>query len=180
MTSDGPSAGPMDPLALEALRHQSGVSLGDDGVFSYRGRSVENDRVQALFHRGIDVREDGKVTLTVGRFMAYPEVVGVARFVRTLAWQADGSGHATLAGGREIELAGVTIGYASDDRFYLWFPGLRGPARALRDAHQALAGRVGDDPEGLGQSVCWLAAIPRPDAPAPRPAATDAGPELGA
>lgn len=159
---DGPSEG-----ELEELRRRSGVRLGSDGAFTYRGRPVENERVQELFHRGIDVRADGQVTLTVGRFMAYPEVEGVARFVRRVSW-GDGAGRAELVGGHGVGLGAAVIAYAPDDRFYIWFDGLRGPACALRDAHQALAGRIAEDPDGVGGEVLVLTEIPSANAPAPR------------
>ncbi|MFO0748710.1 MAG: hypothetical protein U1F43_24060 [Myxococcota bacterium] len=152
---------------LELLRRQSGVALGRDGVFTYRGRPVENERVQELFHAGIDVRDDGQVTLTVGRFMAYPDVEGVARFVRRVAWDAAGGGSATLVGGREARFDRGAIAYGPDDRFYVWLDGLRGPAVLLREAHQVLAGRIADDPEGLGRALGWLPAIPGPASPRP-------------
>ncbi len=150
-TTSGQEA-PDSHNALEARRRQSGIAVTSDGVLTYGGRPIENDRVVALFYQGLDVRADGEVTLTVGRFWCYPEVAGVARFVRRISPDDDG-GRAVLADGREIPLAGAALGYASDGRFYLWFDDVRGPALALRDAHQAIAGLVADDPNAVGLAI---------------------------
>jgi len=152
--------------ALEALRRRSGIAVSEDGVFLYLGQPIANERVVALFHRGLDVREDGAVTLTVGRSWCYPEVAGVARFVRRIRADAAG-GTGTLASGQELALAGATIGHAPDGRFYLWVDGMRGPARVLRDAHQALVGLLADDPDEAVTIPGELAAIPGPADPRP-------------
>lgn len=155
----------LDPEALERLRHDSGVAITKDGVPTYRGRPIENDRVVELFMRGLDVRDDGKVTLTVGRYVAYPEIEGVARFVRRLL-DHDGRLAAALSDGRILYMDDGWVGYAPDDHFYVWFVDVRGPAVLLRDAHQALAGRMADQ-EAAAVEVGLLAAIPLAASPRP-------------
>lgn len=151
----------VDTTALEALRRRSGIAVSRDGELTYLGRPVANDRVVELFHRGLDVRADGEVTLSVGRFWCYPEVAGVARFVcRIRATEAGGV--ATLASGHELPLAGSAIGYGPDDRFYVWLEGLVGPAIVLREAHQVLVGLMADDPDDAVAAVGTLGEIPRP------------------
>jgi len=143
------------------MRRESGVAVTRDGAFTYRGRPIENTRVAELFMRGLDVRADGQVTLTVGRFVAYPEVETVARFVR---WIHPATRLVTLMDAREARIAHVA--YGPDDRFYVWLTDLRGPAVLLREAHQVLAGWLGDQ-EGDGLGVGSLAAIPRADSSFP-------------
>lgn len=164
----------LGPEALEALRRRSGVALTADGELLYLGRPIANERVVELFNRGLDVREDGEVTLTVGRFWCYPDVAGVARFVRRIRPDPDG-GVATLASGHELPLAGSAIGYGPDDRFYVWFEGVRGPARVLREAHQALIGLVADDPDEGAGGPGMLLEIPGAAAPRPGNLATSTG-----
>jgi len=71
----------LTPEALEALREKSGLRIDGEGHFWLRGRRVENDRVERLFHRGL--RWDGRrVSLHVGEQWAYVEKIDdVAWFV---------------------------------------------------------------------------------------------------
>ena len=115
----------LEPEALEIMRRNSGIGLTADGVFTYEGRPLENPRVQALFHRGLAVREDGEVTLTVGHMWAYVAAEGVASFVRTLREDGDAA-RAELLSGEARDAREMTLAYAaSDDRFYAWFAGGR-------------------------------------------------------
>lgn len=171
-----------DPEWLEALRRNSGLSLTRDGVWMYGGRPVENPRVQSMFHRGVAVREDGEVTLSVGRMWAYVKTDGPAFFVRAVRDLSTGTPSAGLLGEREVPLERVAAaGWGPDDRLYLWFAGLGGPrasatvAACLRDAHQALSERL--EEHGAGHALelggdrriplAMLAAIPSADAPPP-------------
>ena len=161
----------LEPEALEILRRNSGIGLTADGVFTYEGRPLENPRVQALFHRGLAVREDGEVTLTVGHMWAYVAADGVASFVRTLREDGDAA-RAELLTGEARDAREMTLAYAaSDDRFYAWFAGGPGPARLLWEAHQVLAGRVADGPSvqlgGATLPVTTLAHAPAADARPP-------------
>jgi hypothetical protein len=95
-----------------------------------------------MFHRGVAVREDGDVTLAVGRMWCYVRALGPAFFVRAVHLGDDAGPRARLLGERELALAGSVAGWGPDERLYLWFPGLAGPAICLREAHQALAACV--------------------------------------
>jgi hypothetical protein len=137
----------MDEQALEALRRGAGIAVGLDGVFTQQGRLVEHPRVQRLFHQGLSIRDDGEVVLRVGPWWCYVAVTRTAFFVEALRRvQADGrtgSWGAVLLGGREVPLAGALLGYAPDDRVYLWAAGLAGPAVLLRQAHMQVMGAIG-------------------------------------
>ncbi len=165
---------------LEALREASGIALTVDGVFRYRGDRVPNDRVQALFHRGLKVRPDGRVTLHVGRQWCYVEAAGVARFVEGLSVTAE-TVRLRLRSGEALSVApsAFALGVAPDERFYVWAPREAPPAVLLRGAHQQLAGlldvRVGRDGEDalilpVGDAdvpVLTLPEVPGPNTPAP-------------
>ncbi|MBT9561080.1 MAG: hypothetical protein IV100_33965 [Myxococcales bacterium] len=71
----------LTPEALAALREKSGLRIDADGHFWLRGKPVENERVEWLFHRGL--RWDGhRVSLHVGEQWAYVERIDdVAWFV---------------------------------------------------------------------------------------------------
>ena len=71
-------------IDLEAIRENSGLTLSADGVFLLHGVPVENPKVQELFSKGLEVRDDGRTLLRVGAQWCYvaPEdtsiiVVGV-------------------------------------------------------------------------------------------------------
>lgn len=166
----------MDEATLETMRRQSGLTLTRDGELMYGGRPVQHPRVVDLFHRGIEVRADGDVTLTVGRAWCYLAVEGVARFGMRLA--AD---RLTLLDGRELAPAECGVAYGPDDRFYVWHPSLRGPVVLLREAHQALAGVWGGDRMPPFRALVRLDAIPGPADPWPaesKPLEPDLGAEL--
>lgn len=158
---------------LEALRRNSGLALDPEGRWRYGTGFVENDRVSELFHQGLAVREDGEVTLTVGRMWAYVKCEGPALFVRAVRGRTF-----ELLGGRTFEASADTVfGWGPDDRLYLWVDRAAGPARVLRAPHQALSvGLVGLEGtggglrcrlEGLEIPVQMLAAVPGPSSPAP-------------
>jgi hypothetical protein len=72
----------LTPDALAALREKSGLRIDGDGHFWLRGKRVENERVEWLFHRGL--RWDGRrVSLHVGEQWAYVE------FIDDVAWFVD-------------------------------------------------------------------------------------------
>ncbi|MCA9518166.1 MAG: hypothetical protein KC635_24680, partial [Myxococcales bacterium] len=123
----------MDEAALEALRRNSGLSLSDEGVFSFHGSEVPNPRVQALFHRGLAVRDDGEVTLSIGGKWAYVAVATVARFVSGLAARA-GQLEARFLGDVIRAVAPDAFAIGPDDRVYAWFDGDPVPAKLLRPA----------------------------------------------
>ena len=171
-----------DPEWLEALRRNSGLSLTRDGVWMYGGQPVENPRVQAMFHRGVAVRDDGEATLSVGRMWAYVKTEGPAFFVRAVRGIAEGAPVAALLGEREVPLERVKVaGWGPDDRLYLWFLRLDGKraiataAVCLREAHQTLCERIEEDGAGyvldLGgdrrTALVMLGAIPSASAPPP-------------
>lgn len=80
-----------EPEWLEALRRDSRIGLDAEGRFSYRGRPLENERVEALFHRGLSVRADGEVILRVGAQWCYVQVQDVPFFVDALRGASAGS-----------------------------------------------------------------------------------------
>ena len=127
----------MEPELLEALRRDSGLRLDDQGTFYFRSRLVENERVQALFHRHLSVLANGDVTLSVGVQWAYVACDSVARFI-------DGM---KLEGGqlwlryRHLEhpvASAPLIGFGPDGRCYVWAVRKGPPAVLTRTAHQAL------------------------------------------
>ena len=172
-----------EPEWLEAKRRNSGIALTRDGDWRFGTRSVENPRVQAMFHRGVAVRPDGEVTLKVGHMWCYVQAAGVIHFVRAVR-ELDGEAPvARLLGDREVALGEDTIaGWGPDERLYLWIAGLEGPAICLREAHQALAARlVGEETPRLllgrdrSLALVMLPAIPPPDAPRPAQEAPGSG-----
>ncbi len=152
----------MDPERLEAIRRNSGLALTADGIWMWGTRPVENPRVQAMFHRGVDVRPDGEVTLSVGQMWAYVACPGPAFFVQTVGRKASDGDSPTagadpmlrLLGEREVPLFAEAhplpvAGWGADERLYLWVHGVGGVAICLRDAHQALTERLEEGPDGL-------------------------------
>lgn len=139
-----------EPPWLEAMRRKSGLALTADGQWTWGGHVAENTRVQALFHRGVAVRDDGEVTLHVGKMWTYVKCLGPAYFLRAVRIEG-GQGDRVLGrflGDRELALAGAVAGWGPDDRLYLWVDGLPGPAIALREAHQTLLDGVQEGPDG--------------------------------
>ncbi len=167
-----PDAGPqIPPEVLDALRRNSGIGLAPDGGFTLHGAPVANPRVQALFHRGLAVRPDGDVVLTVGARWCYVSCAGVARFVVSVRLTAAGL-VARLEGGAVRTARHPIVGYGPDDRLYLWLTPEDPPALLLRAAHQDLLARVGDDmtiaiPAGGAIRVHTLTAVPGPSTPPP-------------
>ncbi len=161
----------MDPEILEALRRDSGIRLDAEGGFHHRGGPVANPRVQALFHRGLSVREDGEVVLTVGHRWCYVACAGVARFVEALRFGAEGI-EARTRGAGVVAAASARFGYGPDDRVYVWLPGQDGPALLLRPAHLTLLTRVDergliDLGGGARTALVQLARVPGPADPPP-------------
>lgn len=86
----------MDPAALDHLRRHSGLRIDGSGGWWFRGRRVENPRVEALFHRNLEATPEGLV-LRVGEQWAYVEQVDdTAYFVERL----DAAGLRLLSGER--------------------------------------------------------------------------------
>jgi hypothetical protein len=173
-TDDGQAA------RIETLRRSAGVGLTRDGQFTYGGQPVAHPRVQRLFHQGVGFAPSGEPALTVGRWWCYLNADGVLRFVDRVGRDAgDGVSVAVLRDGQEVSWKGAVLGYAlDDDRFYAWFPGLRGPARLAREAHQALVAAVASLSDSwveagsayivsLDVRIVVLATAPGPDTPAP-------------
>ena len=128
----------MDPELLEALRRNSGLRLDSEGRFFFHERPVENQRVQALFHRHLEVRDDGDVTLTVGSQWAYVVCETVAYFVDSMKWNEAG----LEVRFRHQEGAVVIepwLGFDPVGRCYLWTTATARPAILVRSAHQMLA-----------------------------------------
>ena len=117
--------------ALEAIRRNSGIGLTADGTWTLQGRPVANARVQALFHRGLGVRADGEVVLSVGARWCYVACAGVARFVVAVRF-GDAGLVARFEGGTVRTAPAPIIGYAPDDRLYLWLAPDDPPALLLR------------------------------------------------
>jgi hypothetical protein len=166
----------MDEVALEALRRGSGIAVDADGVFTQQGRLVEHPRVQRLFHQGLSLREDGEVVLRVGPWWCYVTVARTAFFVASLRQVrgedgvAEGGWEALLLGGRAVPLAGAVLGYAPDERLYLWAEGLSGPAVLLRQAHMQVMEALGASQEAdraFGATVREVGQVPQRGSPRP-------------
>ena len=142
----------LDSAVLEMLRRDSGISLSADGVFHYRDAPVENTRVQALFHQGLSVREDGEVILSVGKMWAYVQVATVATFVAGLRRDAQGL-HLRLRSGRTLLAATPVLASAPDARFYVWPGPGEGVSCFDASAHRALIGLLELREETLGLTV---------------------------
>lgn len=147
--------------ALERMRRDSGLSLDPDGNLLYRGAPIENERVADLFYRGLAVRDDGAVTLTVGRWWCYVSAEGPAHVVERLERREGGRRVACLRGGLELELDGGVLAYVRvRDRFVIWLEGLAGAALLGRAAHEtALAALMAEGEAWLdagGEEDLWL------------------------
>ena len=163
----------MDPEVLEALRRNSGLRLDQEGRFHFHARLVENDRVQAFFHRHLTIRGDGDVTLKVGQQWAYVACASVARFVDKI--QPRGTKLMLRYRHRDIEeLVEPLMGFGPDGRCYLWSKPDGSPALLTRGAHQALEPLL-EEREGrivvqLGEArrpLAELNEVPTPAAPWP-------------
>jgi hypothetical protein len=160
----------MDPELLEALRRHSGLRLDSEGRFFFHDRPVENQRVQALFHRHLTVQADGDVTLTVGEQWAYVDCETVGRFVDSLRF-TEGRLEVRLRHDPASVTAEPWLGFDSEGRCYLWLTMSGPPAILVRSAHQALASLL---EEVDGEMVLPLKSGPRPVralAATPEPAA---------
>lgn len=167
----------MDEVALELLRRHSGLTLSKDGAFAFHGAPVENPRVQALFHRGLSVRGDGEVVLSVGRQWAYVACEGVTRFVDRLSVR-EGTLRLVLRGGQKELAARPALAVAPDDRIYLWSDETAAPALLGRQAHHQLSellveGRDGVPSLRLATGVAPVAALPAAPGPTDPPPRTD-------
>jgi hypothetical protein len=128
----------VDAQALELLRRNSGLSLDGDGTFFFKGEIVPNPRVQQLFHRGLDIRPSGEVTLSLGKVWAYVKTAGVARFVTSLV-KNDRWVEIHLQDGVALKSECPRVVMGPANRFYLWEEADSYPAILLRRAHHELA-----------------------------------------
>lgn len=90
-------------MDLEKLRRDSQIHLDRSGQFFYRGRRVENDRVQALFHAGLQCTPAGELTLHVGGQWCYVTADGPFWFVRRVSLAPQGL-LGELVGGQRVPL----------------------------------------------------------------------------
>lgn len=163
----------LDPEVLEALRRNSGIRLSWDGVFMYLESKVPNPRVQGMFHQGLSVRDDGEVVLHVGHMWCYVACEGVARFVDHI--QLDEGGARLMVRSRHqaeaapVEAAGLTLGAAPDERFYLWLEPGAPPAVVTRPAASQLAGilELRGERAGLEVGETWCPVVELARAPGP-------------
>ena len=139
----------MDAEALEFIRRNSGLTLDAQGRFHSAGVRVANDRVQALFHRNLAVRENGDVTLTLGEVWAYVNTETVARFVTALHRNEDLLSISYLDG-RSVEADDPRICAGPDNRLYLWEAPGAYPSVLLRSAHSALAELLEEREQRIG------------------------------
>ncbi len=162
----------LEPAWLEALRRGSGLALDSEGRWRFGTGFVENERVQELFHRGLERRADGEIVLRVGAMWCYVKSDGPILFVRRFNWE---HGTAELLGGRAAPLSGAIAGWGPDSRLYLWFEGVEGPAACLRTAHQDATARLSDDEKGVaialkhGERCVVVMLSQAPGAGSPRP-----------
>lgn len=124
----------MDAETLDWLRRNSGLRIDAEGLFLYHDQPVDNVRVHQLFHRGVEVRGDGAVTLTVGSMWCYVEVDKVARFVDGLEVEEELL-VARIRGAGRVACPDPRLGFAPDGRFYLWDEPEAFPAILTRAAH---------------------------------------------
>jgi hypothetical protein len=128
----------MDPEKLEWFRRNSRVGLKADGQWTFDGQLVENPRVQNLFHRGLQINEDGEATLHVGTQWCYlEEVEDTLFFVENLHIEAQQM-HLRLAGGATEALPFDTLTHKDGAVLYCRLSNGH-KARLLRAAYQALA-----------------------------------------
>jgi hypothetical protein len=147
----------MDPELLEALRRDSGLRLDAEGRFFFHERPVENQRVQALFHRHLAVKSDGDVTLMVGEQWAYVVCETVAHFVDAMRWR-DGLLELRFRHEADAVTGEPWLGFDPRGRCYVWLDPSGPPAVLVRSAHQALASLLEDRD---GQMVLPLPSGPR-------------------
>lgn len=161
----------MDPELLDALRRNSGLRLDRDGDFFFHDRPVENSRVQGLFHRHLEVRADGDVTLTVGTQWAYVACETVARFIEAMALEA-GALKVRLRHGEEVSASAPRLGFAPDGRCYVWLSDDGPPAVLTRPAHQSLASLLVERGDTLALPLADADAVVETLDSAPTPGAT--------
>ena len=135
--------------ALEFIRRNSGLTLDAQGRFHSAGVRVANDRVNALFHRNLDIRENGDVTLTLGEVWAYVNTETVARFVTALHRNEDLL-IISFVDGRSVEAEDPRICAGPDNRLYLWETPDAYPSVLLRSAHSALAELLEEREQRIG------------------------------
>ena len=140
-------------IDLDNIRRNSGISLDRSGRFLHEEEPIENERIQALFRKGIVVREDGEVTLHVGNQWCYVKCEGVAVFVHTVAVDDDGVCELTLSDGTRERLLLDTLIAVENNDLYCFVKERRVAARFLRGAYHQLAPHlVAGDSE---QAVAW-------------------------
>lgn len=139
-----PELGEREPAALDALRRKSGLRIDAAGRFHFRGREVENERVQRLFHRGLRWDEhEGLASLHVGTQWAFIEQVDdVAFFVERVQ-----DGRLRLRSGEAFALDLGTF-ESRGDGLYVTLPDRR-RARLDRLAVMDLAPLLVEAPDGF-------------------------------
>lgn len=164
----------IEPEILEQLRRASGIDLGADGGWRFRGAPVPNERVQHLFHRCVRVRGDGEVVLEVGSTWCYVECETVARFVVGLRVEGDAL-VLRFADGEARPAEAPRLGFGPDGRCYVWERPDSAPAVLLHGAHLQLAGMLEGTEErpilpleGAHVEIELLAAAPGPAAAPPK------------
>ena len=136
----------MDPTPelLEMLRRQSGLGLDRDGRWHIRGEPITHERTLETLHKGLDVRDDGQITVSVGDQWAYVDVEDTAFVVRNIrpipaqTATAPDSVELILNGSRRENLDPTTLHITGDGALYCRVLGGRTRARFLRPAYHNL------------------------------------------
>jgi len=134
----------LSPEILEMLRRNSGLGLNRDGQWHIRGEAITHERILDTLNRGLDVRDDGEVIVSVGDQWAYVEFEDTAFVVRNIlpTPSADGGPPGKIelilnAGFRE-DLDPATLSRVGIDSLYCEVKGGRARARFLRSAYHNL------------------------------------------
>jgi hypothetical protein len=141
-------------MDLELLRRNSRIKLDARGRFLHEGSPVTHPHIEALFRRGLRVRDDGEVTLHVGAQWCYVEVEDVPFFVQRVRLLGNPASpdslEAELTSGERLALDPASIVAVGADALYAPVGPGGLPARLLRGAHHALAPLLVEMGQGFG------------------------------
>jgi uncharacterized protein len=77
----------LDPLALEALRSRSGLSIDLEGRLCHRGEPIEHARTLEVLWRSLERQPDGRYLVRVGRESGYVAVADAPYGVRGVTFE---------------------------------------------------------------------------------------------
>jgi hypothetical protein len=141
----------MEPIDLDRLRRSIDLRLDAEGRWWHDGQPFENERLIALFDRGIDVHPDsGEPILRVGTQWCYFRADDVPFVVRRLV--DDGGLVAELNTGERVAVPEDALEVGVNEVVYARL-GPRRRARLSRQAQSALAAWLREDEDGLAVVV---------------------------